>query len=217
MGADAQTLQVLYADDTLLVLCKPAGLLSVPGRGPDKQDCLSARAQARYADALVVHRLDMATSGLLLMARGKAAQQTLSQAFAERQVGKRYVALVHGRLQAATPGAWSDVALPIGVDWPNRPRRVVAAEGGKASLTRWRVLGRCGAEQTRVELEPVTGRSHQLRVHMQAIGHPVVGDPLYGPDPCPANSARLMLHAARISFAHPLTAEPLHFSSAPEF
>ena len=217
MGADAQTLQVLYADDTLLVLCNPAGLLSVPGRGPDKQDCLSARAQARYADALVVHRLDMATSGLLLMARGKAAQQTLSLAFAQRQVGKRYVALVHGRLQAATPGAWSDIALPIGVDWPNRPRRVVAAEGGKASLTRWRVLGRCGAEQTRVELEPVTGRSHQLRVHMQAIGHPVVGDPLYGPDPCPANSTRLMLHAARISFAHPLTAEPLHFSSAPEF
>ena len=206
----------LYADDWLLVLEKPAGLLCVPGRGPDKQDCLSARAQAQYPDALVVHRLDMATSGLLLMARGKPAQQVLSRAFATRQVGKTYQALVHGRL-APAPDGWGVIDLPITLDWPERPRRVVRSEGGKPSVTRWRVMAPLGETCTRVELEPLTGRSHQLRVHLQAIGHPILGDSLYGPGDVPDDAPRLMLHATQLVFAHPATGQALHFTSAPEF
>ena len=214
--AEPQALKVLYADDALLVLDKPPGLLSVPGRGEDKQDCLSARVQALYADARVVHRLDMATSGLMLMARGGPAQQTLSRAFAGRQVHKKYVALVHGCL-AAAPDDWGVIDLAVALDWPNRPRRVVAPEGGKASITRWRVLAGTGAEHTRVELEPVTGRSHQLRVHMLAIGHPIVGDQLYAPQPVFLRAARLMLHATQIGFAHPVSTRRMDFSSAPDF
>lgn len=207
---------VRFVDDALLVLEKPAGLLSVPGLGPDKQDCLSARVQRRFADALVVHRLDMATSGLMLMARGKAAQTALGRAFAARQVGKTYQALVHGRL-APHPLGWGRIDLPIALDWPNRPRRVVAMHGGKASQTRWRVLADAGADCTRLELEPVTGRSHQLRVHLMAIGHAIVGDSLYGdPDSGPA-APRLMLHATRIAFRHPLRDEALQFCSEPAF
>lgn len=210
-----EALALLYADDALLVLDKPAGLLSVPGRGADKQDCLSTRVQAVYADALVVHRLDMATSGLILMARGTSAQRILSKAFADRQVRKRYVALVHGLpAQPLTP--WGRIDLPIAVDWPNRPRRVIQPTGGKASITHWRVLAGADSPYTRVELEPVTGRSHQLRVHMQAIGHPIVGDALYaGASDLPAD--RLLLHATEISFVHPVSGQPMHFESRPDF
>src|SRR5512147_2738912 len=139
-------IEPLYVDDALLVLDKPSGLLAVPGRGADKQDCLAARAQARYPDALVVHRLDMATSGLMVMARGAAAQRELSRAFAAREVKKRYIAVVAGRLDAplqgwGAPENWGTIDLPIIVDWPNRPRRIVDPVRGKPSLTRWRVLG----------------------------------------------------------------------------
>ncbi len=210
-----ETVAVIYADDALLVLEKPAGLLSVPGRGEDKQDCLSTRVQAVYADALVVHRLDMATSGLMLMARGKAPQRLLSEAFADRRVHKKYVALVRGLIaQPATP--WGSIDLPIAVDWPNRPRRMIQPEGGKASITRWRVLDGPDSPFTRVELEPVTGRSHQLRIHMQAIGHPIAGDALYdGTSELPAG--RLLLHATEISFVHPVSAQAMHFESRPDF
>ncbi len=208
-------IKFLYADGALLVLDKPAGLLSVPGRGENKQDCLSARVQSRYQDALVVHRLDMATSGLMLMARGKAAQQLLNRAFAQRQITKRYVALLHGRL-APFPGEWGQIDLPIALDWPNRPRHVVPAEGGKASVTRWRVQEGGGAVHTRVELEPVTGRSHQLRVHMLAIGHPIIGDALYF-DRQPVQAPRLMLHASQIALLHPLGMQPMQFSCDPDF
>ncbi len=210
-----EAVAVIYADDALLVLEKPAGLLSVPGRGEGKQDCLSTRIQAVYADALVVHRLDMATSGLMLLARGKASQRLLSKAFADRRVHKKYVALVRGNLaQPATP--WSCIDLPIAVDWPNRPRRIIQVTGGKDSVTRWRVLAGAGSAFTRVELEPVTGRSHQLRVHMQAIGHPIVGDALYdgASELC---AARLLLHATDISFVHPVSAQGMHFESCPDF
>jgi len=207
---------VLHADDALLVLEKPAGLLSVPGRGEDKQDCLSARIQSIYADALIVHRLDMATSGLMIMARGKAVQRILSQAFADRQVDKKYVALVQGALtQIVVP--WSTIDLPIAVDWPNRPRRVIEPGSGKPSVTRWRVLAGANFGQTRVELEPVTGRSHQLRVHMLAIGHPIVGDALYSADAALAPNSRMLLHATEISFAHPVSNRQLHFVSLPDF
>jgi tRNA pseudouridine32 synthase/23S rRNA pseudouridine746 synthase len=222
-----------YIDAALLVLEKPAGLLSVPGRGPDKQDCLSARVQQQYPDALIVHRLDMATSGLMLMARGQQALTILNRAFASREIHKRYQALVWGRVQG-DGDCWQTIDLPIAVDWPNRPRRVIAPDG-KPSLTRWRMLGRplplghapapAGGPNpaqpmppppglaSRLELEPVTGRSHQLRVHLRAIGHTIVGDPLYGDDDAP----RLMLHATWIGLIHPLSGESLEFSSQPEF
>lgn len=207
---------VVHADAGVLVLEKPAGLLSVPGRGPDRQDCLSGRVQAQYADARVVHRLDMATSGLMLMARGAQAQATLGLAFAARRIHKRYQALVHG--QAPTrDGGWQEIDLPIALDWPNRPRRIICAAGGKPSLTRWRVLSHTNDGCTRLELEPVSGRSHQLRIHLLAIGHPIVGDSLYATPGSPAPAGRLMLHATRIGFEHPLTGTPLAFASTAPF
>ena len=208
---------MVYADAHLLVLEKPAGLLSVPGRGEDKQDCLAARAQAIYPDALIVHRLDMATSGLLLMARGAEMQSTLSRAFADRRVSKRYLAVVAGRLEAPTSGdGWGLIDLPLAADWPNRPRRIVDREHGKPSQTRWRVL-ECSAGSTRVELEPITGRSHQLRVHLQALGHPILGDALYAAPDIQARSARLLLHATELRFAHAATGEAVAFHSAAPF
>jgi tRNA pseudouridine32 synthase/23S rRNA pseudouridine746 synthase len=196
-------LQLHHLDDDLLVVDKPAGLLAVPGRGEDKQDCLSARVQKIYPDALVVHRLDMATSGLMLMARNPNAQRVLSLAFAERRVHKRYTAVVHGVMTSplntlADADGWRLIALPIAVDWPNRPLRVINHDSGKPSQTRWRIDSYSGqdpqTQTTRLQLEPLTGRSHQLRVHLQALGHPIVGDALYGPLPDPslrANSPSL--------------------------
>jgi tRNA pseudouridine32 synthase/23S rRNA pseudouridine746 synthase len=212
-------LLLIHADEHLLVFDKPSGLLSVPGRGADKQDCLSARAQRLYPDALVVHRLDMATSGLFLMARGVEMQRTLSHAFAQREVGKRYVAVVSGRLDVplgADADGWSLIDLPLAADWPNRPRRIVDHERGKPSQTRWRVLVH-DDRGTRVELEPLTGRSHQLRVHLQAIGHPIKGDMLYAPPELQAAAPRLLLHACGLRIAHPLTGQALAFASPAPF
>jgi len=204
------SLVVVHADDHLVVVDKPAGMLSVPGRGAGKHDCAATRVQALHADACVVHRLDMATSGLLLMARGAAMQRALSIAFAHRRVMKRYVAVVHGRM-AADEG---EIDLPLGADWPNRPRQRVDLVDGKASLTRYRVLSRDAATDTsRVELEPVTGRSHQLRVHLLATGHPIVGDVLYGA----AEAPRLMLHAGELSLAHPVSGAALRWRSEVPF
>jgi tRNA pseudouridine32 synthase/23S rRNA pseudouridine746 synthase len=195
---------IVHADAHCIVLDKPAGLLCVPGRGPDKQDCLSVRVQALYPDALVVHRLDMATSGLWLMARGAATQRALSHAFASRTVDKRYVAVVAGHLAGDPQGGWSRIDLPIAADWPNRPRRVIDAVHGKASSSRWRVLGHdAQAGTTRVELAPETGRSHQLRVHLLAIGHPILGDALYAPPGIAQAAPRLLLHATGLRLAHP--------------
>lgn len=208
---------VIHEDADLLVLDKPAGLLSVPGRGLDKQDCLSARVQARYPDALVVHRLDMATSGLMLFARGLGAQRTLSKALAERRVVKRYVAVVAGQLEGPEQD-WGVIDLPIVVDWPGRPLRKIDHHLGKASVTRWRLAGACRSHRaTRLELEPETGRSHQLRVHLQALGHPILGDRLYGTPECQAMAPRLLLHATRLSFRHPTTDHALQFASAADF
>jgi len=210
-------LTVLYADAALLVLDKSAGLLSVPGRGADKQDCLSARAQALYPDALITHRLDQATSGLMLMARGADANRKLSAAFATRSVGKRYIAVVEGIL--ATPDdEWGVINLPIGLDWPNRPRRIIDAQNGKPSVTRWRMLSHDKVKQTtRLELEPLTGRSHQLRVHLQALGHAIVGDTLYGRAPAASHADRMLLHAQSLELQHPVSGETLRFVSAAPF
>ena len=216
--SDALGIVVLHVDDALLVLDKPAGLLSVPGRGPDKQDCLSARVQRHYPDALIVHRLDMATSGLMVMARGPTVQRSLSKAFADRQVHKRYVAVVSGIVEA--PGQdWGLIDLPIAVDWPQRPLRIIDPVHGKPSMTRWRSLGphntSATLQATRLELEPVTGRSHQLRVHLQAIGHPILGDRLYASQEVQDHAPRLLLHASSLAFAHPVSGQVLDFESTP--
>ena len=251
MQTDSLPISVVFEDNALLVLDKPAGLLSVPGKGDGKQDCLSARVQARYPDALVVHRLDMATSGLMVMARGAPAQRALSMAFASREVVKRYCAIVSGSLSSAVPDApdvWGVIDLPISADWPRRPLRIIDAEHGKPSVTRWRLVpaGECTGQNsielppalqthihvappqipvdfdrsgpfTRLELEPLTGRSHQLRVHMAAMGHPILGDALYAPPSVQAQSNRLLLHACALSLAHPLTGQTVAFASPPPF
>ena len=202
-------LAIVYFDASLLVVNKPAGLLSVPGRGEDKQDCLAGRVQAAYPEALIVHRLDMATSGLLVLARGKTMQRRLSTQFANRQVDKRYVAVVKG-----LPPLAGEIDLPLAADWPNRPRQKVDRLAGKPSRTRYQVLSHDPvANTTRLALWPDTGRTHQLRVHLLAIGHPIVGDGLYaeaGGAACGAG-ARLLLHAESLAFAHPETARPMAF------
>lgn len=193
-------MRVLHVDDHLIVIDKPAGLLSVPGRGPDKQDCVAARVAQQWPDALVVHRLDQATSGLLLMARGRAAQRALSSAFEHGGVDKRYIAVVHGQVV----GEAGSVELPLGADWPNRPRQHVDVAGGKPALTHWRAMARDAAsDTTRLVLTPATGRTHQLRVHLLAIGHPIVGDRLYGDPAREPASDRMLLHASELRFEHP--------------
>jgi len=198
------------------VIDKPSGLLAVPGRGPDKQDCLSARAQAAYPDALVVHRLDMATSGIVVMGRGLEAQRTLSTSFERRRVHKRYVAVVAGELLNPLPdNGWNTIDLPLILDWLARPRSIVHLEFGKPSVTRWRIAADAppGPGMTRLELEPVTGRSHQLRVHLQAIGFPIVGDPLYASPVQEAMASRLLLHAQALEIPHPVTSTIMRFES----
>jgi tRNA pseudouridine32 synthase/23S rRNA pseudouridine746 synthase len=206
---------VLYADAALLVALKPAGLLAVPGRGEAGRDCLLARLQAQWPDAEVVHRLDMATSGLMAFGRGKAAQRALSIAFAARQVGKSYTAVAAGVWTGPDEG---EIDLPLICDWPNRPRQQVDHTRGKPSLTRYRVLARdAQAGTTRFALEPVTGRSHQLRVHLMTLGHPIVGDTLYAPPDLAERSPRLLLHAAALELPHPVTGERLAFRDAAPF
>ena len=206
---------LLHQDDSLLVLNKPSGLLSVPGRGEDKQDCLSARVQAQFADALVVHRLDMATSGLLVMARGLDAQRALSAAFEQRLVHKRYTAVVAGLLPV--DATWQCIDLPILVDWPRRPLRTIHPQG-QASQTRWRCVAHDTQNQTsRLELEPFTGRSHQLRVHLQALGHPILGDTLYAPPAVQAQAPRLLLHACALGLAHPGSGADMHWDCPADF
>ncbi|MGM9425404.1 RluA family pseudouridine synthase [Hydrogenophaga sp. MI9] len=209
-------LPLIHADEHLLVFDKPAGLLAVPGRGPENQDCLSARAQAVYPDALIVHRLDMATSGLIVMARGIEAQRRLSLGFEKRRVHKRYMAVVAGVLDNPQPGnGWNTIDLPLIVDWLARPRSKVDHEIGKPSQTRWRIAAEASPlpGTTRLDLEPVTGRSHQLRVHLMAIGFPIVGDPLYASEEQEALASRLLLHAQAIEIPHPVTDVVMRFET----
>ncbi len=206
-AGEVKGLDLAYLDDSLIAVNKPAGLLAVPGRGADKQDCLAVRVQQEFPDALVVHRLDMATSGLMLFARGAGMQRRLSCLFRDRQVQKRYVAVVAGRVKPPS----GEIDLPLCCDWPERPKQKVDSASGKPSLTRYRVLEH-GDDVTRVELEPVTGRTHQLRVHLAAIGHPILGDALYGEE-----AERLLLHASALSFSHPLSGEQLNLESDSSF
>lgn len=198
---------LIHADEHLLVVDKPAGLPSVPGRlEPWLHHNLATFVQAEWRDALVVHRLDMATSGLMVFARGIEAQRRMGHAFEKRRVSKRYEAIVEG----VVAGDGGEVDVPLIVDWPKRPRQIVDFHIGRPALTRWRVMQRA-SEHTRMELLPITGRSHQLRVHMQHIGHPIRGDEFYAPEPLRA--PRLLLHAQRLAFEHPGSGEPCVFES----
>ncbi|AKU66519.1 hypothetical protein ADJ79_03405 [Ottowia sp. oral taxon 894] len=256
----------VYADEHLLAFDKPAGLLAVPGRGPDKADCLSARVQAVWPGALIVHRLDETTSGLILMARSPRVQRLLGEAFAQRRVRKRYEAVVGASaaavaaafaaaFTASQPGAdeqadewadewaqeqeaekdetaalsaalsatlsavsappgWAAIGLPLLPDWPRRPRSKVDHAHGKPSLTLWRPAGGGPLPGTaRVALRPITGRSHQLRVHLAAIGLPIAGDALYAPPAAQALAPRLLLHASALQLTHPVTGKPLRLAS----
>ncbi len=202
-------LDIIFQDESLLAVDKPTRLLTVPGRGPDKQDCLYHRVLESFPGALMVHRLDMDTSGLVLFARSPEAQRLLSMLFEKREVEKSYVAVVEGIVEQDD----GMVDYPMRKDMAQRlpPKHLVDCVRGKKAVTEWEVLGR-GEATTRLALFPKTGRSHQLRVHMQSIGHPIVGDPIYGH---PAE--RLMLHAAMLSFRHPVSGEPLRLECPAPF
>ncbi|MBT0585367.1 pseudouridine synthase [Alteromonas oceanisediminis] len=205
-------LRFLYRDDSLLVVEKPSGLLSVKGRAQAHFDSIQTRVQRVYPTASIVHRLDMATSGLLLMALTKDANRELSRQFQQREVSKTYFARVHGHpIEDA-----GRIELPLICDWPNRPKQMVDHENGKPSTTDYRVISR-DSFSSLVALSPITGRSHQLRVHMQAIGHPILGDRLYAEGHALNVSNRLLLHAQAIAFKHPLHGGEVQFFSPHHF
>ena len=204
-------LDVLHADHEILLVNKPAGLLSVPGKGPHLADCLLTRVQAAFPEALLVHRLDRDTSGVMIFALTRHAQRHLGLQFEKRQAKKIYIAKVYGHV-AEKQGR---VDLPLIVDWPNRPRQHVDLENGKQAITDWRVL-RYEENATRLRLMPLTGRSHQLRVHMLEIGHPILGDPFYATGPA-RDAPRLMLHAESLRIRHPDGGKGLTFKVKCEF
>ncbi|MCT4334094.1 pseudouridine synthase [Paracoccus sp. YLB-12] len=189
--------EIIHVDHEILVVNKPSGLLSVPGRGPDRADCLIERLRGAFPTILLVHRLDLDTSGVIIFGLTPHAQRHLSKQFEDRRTKKAYVARVAGRLQPDT----GRVDLPLIVDWPNRPRQKVDHDTGKPARTDWRVM-RAGDDETRVRLFPLTGRSHQLRVHMAETGHAILGDPLYATGDAAAHP-RLMLHAESLRVKHP--------------
>lgn len=208
------TLDVLFKDEFLLIINKPSGLLSVPGRGDDKQDCLISRVQIEYPDAVIVHRLDMSTSGLMVIAREKEMESYLSILFQKRKVKKKYIAVVDGKLNPDC----GEIDLPIITDWPNRPKQKVDFESGKSSQTKYSVLSYDKeTDTTRVELIPLTGRTHQLRIHMQSLKHAILGDELYANQSAIEKSSRLLLHANYLSFQHPITDEIIEYDSKPDF
>lgn len=197
-------LVILHEDADIVVVDKPAGLLSVPGRGAHLADCLITRLQVAFPDALLVHRLDRDTSGIMVFGLTRHAQRNLSVQFQDRKTKKTYVARVAG-----TPAEKSGtVDLPLIVDWPNRPLQMVCHDTGKPSVTDWRVL-KFEGPTTRVRLIPKTGRTHQLRVHMQALGHPILGDPFYASGPDRDDYPRMMLHAEELRFKHPQTGQSM--------
>jgi len=204
-------LDIIFQDQDIIVLNKSSGLLSVPGRLPEHQDCLQNRVKRVLPTATIVHRLDMATSGIIIMALNKPAHVAISRQFEQRKTKKSYIARVFGKVIKVE----GSVDLPLICDWPNRPKQMVDHENGKKSLTNYSVLSystlSSGDESTLVELRPVTGRSHQLRVHMLALGHPILGDRLYAHEKALAVSPRLQLHARNLSLTHPVTGELLCF------
>lgn len=205
-------LDILHQDDSLLIVNKPSGLLSVPGKDPGKGDCLIERLRVPFPDVLLVHRLDCDTSGVMVFARTKAAQGNLGQQFEKRQTKKVYVARLAGVLEPKV----GTVNLPLCVDWPNRPRQHVNHEHGKPAITDWRVI-RHEDGTTRVRLMPQTGRSHQLRVHMLELGHVILGDPIYATGPDRDHHPRLMLHSESLRLRHPETGVSMTFAAPVPF
>lgn len=201
-------LDILYEDEHLLALNKPSGLLSVPGKHADHKDCLESRAVERFTDALIVHRLDMETSGVIILARNKQTQAHISKQFERRKTSKSYIARLFGIVDKDT----CSIELPLICDWPNRPKQMVDHERGKHALTHYRVIEREEAA-TRVEFTPVTGRSHQLRVHALSMGHPIMGDNLYGTPASKAAAPRLQLHAHTLTLFHPQQEKQITFTA----
>jgi tRNA pseudouridine32 synthase/23S rRNA pseudouridine746 synthase len=205
---------IVFVDDDLVVVDKPYGLLAVPGRDPANRDCVPSRLREEFGELRIIHRLDFDTSGLMVLGRNAEAHRRVSRQFEQREVEKFYEALVWG----LPPDDSGKIELPICVDWPNRPRKIVDHVNGKHALTYYRVLER-NTEQTisRVELKPITGRSHQLRVHLAEIGHPILGCPFYAHEAAREASARLMLHARQLQLTHPSSGETLLFMAPPPF
>ena len=207
-------LDILYQDDALLVVNKAAGLLSVPGRDEDKQDCLINRVQIDYPSARIVHRLDMATSGAMVIALNDEVHRQLSILFEKRNVKKRYVAVVDGIVKDKS----GLIDLPLITDWPNRPKQMIDHERGKPSRTQYqRMSVNKESNTSRVELIPETGRSHQIRVHLQSLGHAILGDRLYASKEVIEKADRLLLHSTLLSFEHPVTGELLEVTSVTPF
>ncbi|MDE0888775.1 MAG: RluA family pseudouridine synthase [Phycisphaerales bacterium] len=220
---------VLYLDDRLIVLDKPTGLLSVPGIGPEKADCLASRVNATYPEARIVHRLDRDTSGVIVMGRDAESHRELSRQFQDRETEKTYHALVGGHPDKDA----GEIDLPIRKDLDDAPRQMVDYKNGKPSLTKWMVTSRGEIGDlddrlaapdadhrmsiARIELTPLTGRSHQLRLHLKSVGYPILGDDLYAPEPLRSSVTRLCLHASRLDFTHPGDASPMSFRSPPPF
>ena len=208
-------LNIIYQDNYLLIINKPHGLLSVPGRGEDKQDCFISRIQQEFPDALIVHRLDMSTSGLMIIALGKEAERDLSILFQKRKVIKKYIAVIDGKVKEK----YGEINLPLITDWPNRPKQMVDFKNGKNAQTQYRVIDYDKMKDvSRVELTPITGRTHQLRIHLKCIDHSILGDNLYASTETIKKSDRLLLHASHLSFLHPYDDDKtINVTSAPTF
>jgi len=199
-------LSYIYLDDDIIIVDKPSGLLSVPGK--TEPDCLEARIKADYPNALTVHRLDMATSGIMVFAQNPQAQRHIGLQFEKRMIEKIYIACVYGHMEEET----GEIDLPLITDWPNRPKQKVCYDNGKSSQTHWNVL-ETKDKYSRIALHPKTGRSHQLRVHMLEIGHPILGDRLYAHDEAFALSSRLLLHAHKLKLRKPTGGDWVEFES----
>lgn len=209
-------LDEIYQDNHILVLNKPSGLLSVPGNRPEYQDSAMVRVQQKYGFTEPAHRLDMATSGILLFALSKQAEKELKRQFREREPKKHYQALVWGKMGQHV-GEQGTINLPLICDWENRPRQKICFERGKQAVTFYDILAHYPNNTTRVRLTPYTGRSHQLRVHSLALGHPIIGDKFYANPLAKSLSPRLCLHAEYLAITHPITFEPMAFESKPPF
>jgi tRNA pseudouridine32 synthase/23S rRNA pseudouridine746 synthase len=199
-----EEIRILHEDDDLLLVRKPDLLLSIPGRHPLNKDCLVTRLQQRYPSASIVHRLDLDTSGIMVIPLNKPTHAHVSRQFQQRRVEKSYHAIVYGVLERDN----GEIDLPIATNWADRPRQMICHERGRSALTRFEVLER-GTDRTRVLLKPITGRSHQLRIHMRELGHPILGCDMYAHPQALAMASRLMLHATTLAFEHPGTGQRL--------
>lgn len=203
---------ILYADEHIIVINKPSGLLSVPGKSEENKECVLTHLHQTYPDALIVHRLDMDTSGIMILALNKQAHRALSIQFQDRKVNKKYYALCAGRLTTNT----GFIQLPMRCDWDRRPKQIIDFVHGRSAQTYWHKIDQF-EEYFSVELRPITGRSHQLRLHMKSLGHPILGDNLYADSTSINNYSRLMLHAGELEFTHPETHQQMKIKSSPTF